>query len=108
MEDEARSALIVSDVIDQISLGKNPLVLTERRLHAEYLHKLMTEEGINAVVLRGSMGAKELKLANEKLSDAQVIVATGKYIGEGFDLPRNRKAKNRSLFTTMSTPRYLC
>lgn len=88
MENEARSALIVSDVIAQISLGKNPLVLTERRQHAEYLHKLMTEDGINSVVLRGAMGAKELKLANEKLSDAQVVVATGKYIGEGFDLPR--------------------
>ena len=88
MENEARSALIVSDVIAQISLGKNPLVLTERRQHAEYLHKLITKEGINAVVLRGAMGAKKLKLANEKLSDAQVIVATGKYIGEGFDLPR--------------------
>ncbi len=88
MENEARSALIVIDVIAQISLGKNPLVLTERRQHAEYLHKLMTKEGINAVVLRGAMGAKKLKLANEKLSDAQVIIATGKYIGEGFDLPR--------------------
>lgn len=88
MENEARSALIVTDVIAQISVGKNPLVLTERRQHAEYLHNIMIEEGINSVVLRGAMGAKELKLANEKLSDAQVIVATGKYIGEGFDLPR--------------------
>jgi superfamily II DNA or RNA helicase len=88
MENEARSALVVSDVIAQISVGKNPLVLTERRQHAEYLHNIMIEEGINSVVLRGAMGAKELKLANEKLSDAQVIVATGKYIGEGFDLPR--------------------
>ncbi len=88
MQNETRSALIVSDVIAQISLGKNQLVLTERRQHAEYLHKLLKEERINAVVLRGAMGAKELKLANEKLSDAQAIVATGKYIGEGFDLPR--------------------
>ncbi len=34
------------------------------------------------------MRAKERKAANEQLSDAQVIVATGKYAGEGFDLPR--------------------
>jgi len=34
------------------------------------------------------MRAKERKTANEQLADAQVIVATGKYIGEGFDLPR--------------------
>jgi len=58
MENEARSALIVTDVTAQISLSKNPFVLTERRLHAEYLHKLMIEQGINAVVLRGSMGQR--------------------------------------------------
>ena len=34
------------------------------------------------------MRANERKLAKERLADAQVIVATGKYIGEGFDLPR--------------------
>lgn len=31
---------------------------------------------------------KERNTANQNLSKAQVIVATGKYIGEGFDLPR--------------------
>ena len=34
------------------------------------------------------MRAKERKAANEQLGDAQVIVATGKYVGEGFDLPK--------------------
>jgi len=34
------------------------------------------------------MRVKERKEANEQLNRAQVIVATGKYIGEGFDLPR--------------------
>ncbi|MDC0535652.1 DNA helicase, partial [Francisellaceae bacterium] len=38
--------------------------------------------------LRGGMRSKERKAANEQLEDTQVIVATGKYIGEGFDLPR--------------------
>ncbi len=34
------------------------------------------------------MRATERKTVYEHLEDAQVIVATGKYIGEGFDLPR--------------------
>ncbi|MCP8689340.1 hypothetical protein [Marinobacterium sedimentorum] len=34
------------------------------------------------------MQAKERKIANEQLASAQVVVATGKYVGEGFDLPR--------------------
>ncbi len=34
------------------------------------------------------MRTKERKVANEQLADAQVVVATGKYVGEGFDLPK--------------------
>lgn len=34
------------------------------------------------------MRAKERKAATEQLPTAQVVVATGKYVGEGFDLPR--------------------
>jgi len=83
-----RSKKMAADIISQVALGKNPLVLTERRQHAEDLYKLLIDAGINTVVLRGAMSAKVLKNANEKLLDAQVIVATGKYIGEGFDLAR--------------------
>lgn len=88
MTNQDRSTKIVADVISQVALGKNPLVLTERRQHAEDLHKMLVQTGINAVVLRGAMKAKELKDANKQLLNTQVIVATGKYIGEGFDLPR--------------------
>lgn len=34
------------------------------------------------------MKAKQRQVANQSLPNAQIIVATGKYIGEGFDLPR--------------------
>lgn len=88
MSNQDRSNRIVADVISQVELGKNPLVLTERRQHAEDLYKRLIEAGLNTVVLRGAMSAKELEKANENLPDAQVIVATGKYIGEGFDLAR--------------------
>ena len=33
------------------------------------------------------MRARERNAANASLADAQVVVATGKYAGEGFDLP---------------------
>jgi len=36
----------------------------------------------------GAMRASERKVVEEKLPTAQVVVATGKYVGEGFDLPR--------------------
>jgi superfamily II DNA or RNA helicase len=34
------------------------------------------------------MRASERKAVEDKLPTAQVVVATGKYVGEGFDLPR--------------------
>ncbi len=49
---------------------------------------LLKAESISSVVLRGGMRARERSMAETQLQEAQVIVATGKYIGEGFDLPR--------------------
>lgn len=87
-EDKKRTQRIITDVITKISEGKHPLVLTERREHAEQINKLLIENKIHTVMLKGAMRAKERKVANEQLSSAQVIVATGKYVGEGFDLPK--------------------
>jgi len=87
-EDEKRDRKIVDDVIAKIADDKHPLVLTERREHAERINQLLTDQGFDSVILKGAMRANERKSATERLSDAQVVVATGKYVGEGFDLPR--------------------
>lgn len=83
-----RNADIINDVVGSIRVGCHPLLLTERREHAEILAQNLTDKGLGVVVLRGAMGAKQQKLAREQLPQAQVVVATGKYAGEGFDLPR--------------------
>ncbi|MBR9910813.1 MAG: DEAD/DEAH box helicase family protein [Gammaproteobacteria bacterium] len=88
VENNSRNRLIVDNVIESVKSGAHSLVLTERREHAEILAGMLEKKDISTLVLRGAMRVKERKAANEKLSDAQVIVATGKYIGEGFDLPR--------------------
>ena len=87
-ENHERSDRIITDVIESIKQGKHPLVLSERREHAEQLNQLLINKGFKTVILRGAMRVKERKEANDQLAQAQVIVATGKYIGEGFDLPR--------------------
>ena len=87
-DNRERNKQIINDVAEQIKEGKCPLVLTERREHAELLNQLLIDKGFQTVILRGAMRVKERKEANEQLNQAQVIVATGKYIGEGFDLPR--------------------
>jgi superfamily II DNA or RNA helicase len=88
MGNDERNQQIIRDVIDAVNAGRNPLLLTERREHAQVLLNTLETNKLSAVILRGAMRAKERDEANEKLKHAQVIVATGKYIGEGFDLPR--------------------
>ena len=44
--------------------------------------------GIDSIILKGAMKAAERRRVEEHLHSAQVVVATGKYMGEGFDLPR--------------------
>ena len=88
VDNEQRTSKIVSDASQCVQNDGHPLVLTERREHAEYIHSKLTEMGISTVVLKGAMKAAERKNADNHLQSAQAIVATGKYVGEGFDLPR--------------------
>lgn len=88
MENEKPTQLIVSDVIGSLREGRHPIVLTERREHAEMIHNRLKESAIDSIILKGAMKAAERKRIDENLHSAQVIVATGKYVGEGFDLPR--------------------
>ena len=88
MENENRTQRIVSDVINSIRESRHPIVLTERREHAEAINNLLKGKRIDSIILRGAMKAAERKHVDEHLHSAQVVVATGKYVGEGFDLPR--------------------
>ncbi|MDX1737978.1 MAG: hypothetical protein R3261_07055 [Alphaproteobacteria bacterium] len=70
--------------------GRSPLLLTERIDHLEQLAELLEGRIRNVVVLRGGMGKKQRVAAAKSLDDVgdnrdRVIVATGRYIGEGFD-----------------------
>jgi len=88
MENDERTERIISDVLVSVKQSKHPLVLTERREHAETINAKLQERGIDSVVLKGAMRASERKTVEDKLPTTQVVVATGKYAGEGFDLPR--------------------
>jgi len=95
-DNDDRNKSIIQKVIESVADGGNPILLTERRSHAEQLSEMLEKEKINVVTLRGGMGVKQRNHLNKQLPSAQVIVATGKYIGEGFDLP-----KLDTLFLTM-------
>ena len=92
-EDEYRNFFIVKDVLEVLKEGRSPIILTNRTSHVEILAALLMPHCPNVVTLIGSESIKEKRLKMEYLqsippSDSLVIVATGKYVGEGFDLAR--------------------
>jgi superfamily II DNA or RNA helicase len=98
--DEARNALIFDDVLTALEAGRCPLVLTERRDHLEMLQTRFRKFTKNLVVLRGAMKTSERLAAAATLksssSEERLILATGRYLGEGFD-----DSRLDTLFLTM-------
>jgi superfamily II DNA or RNA helicase/very-short-patch-repair endonuclease len=93
VEDEARNRLICEDVIRAVRTARSPLVLTERNQHLDALAALLSGNVRHLLVLRGGTGKKERasvaeQIANIPSDEERVLIATGKYIGEGFDDPR--------------------
>lgn len=90
---ELRNQLIVDDVVKSHEEGRNCLVLTDRTAHVDFLAGKLNEKIPGVISLTGRMGAKEtgeiLKQLADTPADRQLtLIATGKYIGEGFDEPR--------------------
>lgn len=90
INNDDRNRKIVKDISKSISEGHFPVVLTERKEHLEKLKALLEEKIENIIVMRGGMGVKqrrEAMSALENLPDSaeKVVLATGKYLGEGFD-----------------------
>jgi superfamily II DNA or RNA helicase len=91
--DEARNGLILNDVIGSLEEGRSPLLLTERRDHLELLAAKLQPASRNLVVLHGGMKPRERSEAIARLAaipptEERTVIATGRYIGEGFDDPR--------------------
>ncbi len=87
---EARNNLIFDDVLQALEAGRAPVVLTERREHVDYFCDKFSGFAKNIIVLQGGMGPKQRHQAFDtlqKLPDSQerLIIATGRYLGEGFD-----------------------
>ena len=90
ISDNQRNMLIIEDVLQAIKLGRSPLILTERKEHAAFFEQKLLEFCKNVIVMVGGQNAKKraevnLQLDNTPESEERVIIATGRYIGEGFD-----------------------
>ncbi len=85
-----RNQMILSDVLEAIRCGRSPVLLTERREHLAHFAEWLTGEVKNVVVLSGGMGRKQRAEVMERLKaipeeEERLILATGRYLGEGFD-----------------------
>lgn len=82
--------MILEDVRKSLKNGRSPLVLTERKEHLEYLTTALQKVVPNVIVMRGGMGKKqraatEAQVQSISREEPRVIIATGRYAGEGFD-----------------------
>ena len=100
-DDESRNALILADIIGSLRAGRSPIVLTERRDHLDFLAERLRGQVRHLVVLRGGASAKRRREVTAELAaipddEERLLLAVGRYVGEGFD-----DARLDTLFLTM-------
>lgn len=89
-KDENRNQQLFNDVLMALEAGRSPLILTERIEHLEHLQDMFKGFAKNIITLSGKLSKKERmnvlkRLVNTPDSEERLVIATGKYIGEGFD-----------------------
>ena len=88
--DQERNDLIFNDVVGALEEKRSPLLLTERRDHLEHLAARLRHFTRHLVVLHGRMKPAErrnvlARLAEIPDGEERLLLATGRYVGEGFD-----------------------
>ena len=91
--DQDRNEMIVNSIKQSVDNNRSVMVLTERKEHIELLTEMMADKRIKVVELHGGISTKQRQdrialLSNKPSNDEPVVIlATGKYVGEGFELP---------------------
>ena len=90
VNDAERNQMIIEDVVQAVEANRFPVLLTERREHLEALAELLSKRVEHIFVMKGGMGKKQRQQLTKQIADvppdqARVILATGRYLGEGFD-----------------------
>lgn len=93
IEDEARNRMICDDLLAAVQQGRSPILLTERNRHLDTMYHLLVPHIHHLIVLRGGMTSKELMAATQQIAtipieEPRVLLAMGRFVGEGFDDPR--------------------
>lgn len=89
-KDQDRNELIFDDVLRALEVGRPPILLTESKDHAQYFAERLDGFAKNVLLLQGGIGARqrrEIMRSFEHVPETEerVLIATGRYGGEGFD-----------------------
>ena len=90
INDENRNDMIINDIISAVDRKRSPILLTERKEHLMFLAERLSPFVKNLIVLKGGMGQKQRRQMAERIdgipkNEERLIIATGRYLGEGFD-----------------------
>jgi superfamily II DNA or RNA helicase len=93
VHDDERSRLLCDDIIEALAEGRRCLVLSQWKEHCGLLADRLRNGGVNPIVLEGGLGKRARTNLLERIEhtprdEPLVVVATGQYLGEGFDCPQ--------------------
>ena len=93
VEDTDRTALVCDDVVAALAEGRRCLVLSQWKEHCELLAQGLVMRGVVPHVLTGGLGKRARQAILEQIDNTApdqplALVATGQYLGEGFDCPQ--------------------
>jgi superfamily II DNA or RNA helicase len=89
-KDDERNRMIIEDVVAAVQAGCSPVLLTERREHLAWLAEQLSARVENLIVMQGGLGKRQrtqlaAQIASIPADRPRLILATGRYLGEGFD-----------------------
>ncbi len=107
--DAKRNRLILDDVIEALEHGRSPILLTERKDHLEYFATQLSKVARHLVVLQGGKSALERRDVKRQLAaipdaEERLVIATGRYIGEGSSTPPSQRPSVAPMSMTLSRP----
>lgn len=93
VKNDARNELIQRDVCQALAQGRRCLILSHWKEHCELLANRLAQSSKTPSVLSGTLGKKRRSAILKSIQDTSpdkelLIIATGQYLGEGFDCPQ--------------------
>lgn len=86
--DDARNLILVQNAVKAALTGRHVLILSERVNHVEILYRQLVKELIPRNITVGMLIGEMCQAMREKHQTSQVLVATNKLLGTGFNNPR--------------------